>query len=163
MTITHPHSSDNLLPFEQASVADAMTGGLISCSPMSSLRAVAGLMAKHRVHAVYVFDYGNEDDEAMALWGIVSDLDLAAAACADLDSRTAGDSAVTPLVTITSDDALEHAAQRMAETGVSHLAVLDPSTTRPIGVLSTLDIADFVAAGGVSRGRSRVHAAPAVE
>jgi CBS domain-containing protein len=158
MTITHSHSSDNLAPFELATVADAMTGGLICCSPMSSLRAVAGLMAKHRVHAVYVFDYGDEDDEAMALWGIVSDLDLAAAACADLDSRTAGDSAVTPLVTITSDDALEHAAQRMAETGVSHLAVLEPGTGRPIGVLSTLDIADFVAGGGTPRRSVRAHA-----
>jgi CBS domain-containing protein len=34
----------------------------------------------------------------------------------------------------------------MGETGVSHLAVIDPRTGRPIGVLSTLDIADFIAA-----------------
>ena len=131
-----------------------MTAGLISCSPDSSLRAVAALMAERRVHAVYVFDYGDEDDETTSLWGIVSDLDLVAAACADVDSMTAGDSAVTPLVTITRDDALEHAAQRMAETGVSHLAVIDPRTARPVGVLSTLDIADFIAAGGSPRGRS---------
>jgi CBS domain-containing protein len=145
MTTTHPHRSASVT-FEQATVADAMTGGLISCSPDSSLRAVAGVMAQRRVHAVYVLDYGDEDDETSSLWGIVSDLDLVAAACADVDSRTAGDSAVTPLVTITSDDALEHAAQRMGETGVSHLAVIDPRTGRPIGVLSTLDIADFIAA-----------------
>ena len=161
MTTRHPDSS-TVLSFEQATVADAMTAGLISCSPDSSLRAVAALMAERRVHAVYVFDYGDEDDETTSLWGIVSDLDLVAAACADVDSMTAGDSAVTPLVTITRDDALEHAAQRMAETGVSHLAVIDPRTARPVGVLSTLDIADFVAAGGGPRGRSSVWAAAEV-
>ena len=157
MTTTHPTRSTSLA-FEQAEVADAMTSGLISCSPDSSLRAIAGLMAEHRVHAVFVFDYGNEDDETTSLWGIVSDLDLVAAACADIDARTAGDSAVTPLVTITSDDALEHAAQRMAETGVSHLAVIDPRTARPVGVLSTLDIAEFVAARGGLRVRSSLWA-----
>jgi len=158
MTTQSPHSNGALVPFEEASVADAMTGGLISCSPTSSLRAVAGLMAEHRVHAVYVFDYGAEDDETADLWGLVSDLDLAAATCADIDSMTAGSSAVTPLVTIASDDALAHAAQRMAETGVSHLAVLDTQTGAPIGVLSTLDIARYVATGRPSN-RARIAAA----
>jgi CBS domain-containing protein len=158
MTTRHRDNS-KALSFERATVADAMTARLISCSPDSSLRTVAALMAERRVHAVYVFDYGDEDDETTSLWGIVSDLDLVAAACADVDSMTAGDSAVTPLVTITRDDALEHAAQRMAETGVSHLAVIDPRTGRPVGVLSTLDIADFVAAGGGPRRSSSVWAA----
>jgi CBS domain-containing protein len=33
----------------------------------------------------------------------------------------------------------------MAESGVSHLAVVDPNTDRPVGVVSTLDIAGAVA------------------
>jgi CBS domain-containing protein len=33
----------------------------------------------------------------------------------------------------------------MAESGVSHLAVVDPATRRPVGVLSTLDIARAMA------------------
>lgn len=128
------------LHFETACVSDAMTTGLISCSPETPLRAVAGLMTRRRVHAVYVFDYGYEDDETTQLWGLVSDLDIVAAA-RKIDERTAGDSAVTPLVTVTSDDRLERAAQLMSEKGVSHLAVLDPVTRRPVGVLSTLDVA----------------------
>ena len=126
-------------------VSDAMTTGLISCTPESSLRAVARLMATHLVHAVYVFDYRAEDDEDSQLWGLVSDLDLVAAARADIEARTAGDSAVTPLVTVRSDDSLDRAAQLMAENGVSHLAVIDPKTRRPVGVLSSLDIARVVA------------------
>jgi CBS-domain-containing membrane protein len=128
-----------------ATVADAMTRGVIRCSPETPLRAVARLMTEHCVHAIYVFDYGDEDDETVALWGLVSDLDLVAAADADLDRMSARDSAVTPLLTIESSDLLADAARRMAETGSSHLAVLDPSTGRPSGVLSTLDIVRFVA------------------
>jgi CBS domain-containing protein len=130
---------------EDLSVADAMTTGLISCTPETSLRAVARLMATRRVHAIYVFDYGFEDDETSQLWGLVSDIDLVAAARAQIDERTAGDSSVTPLVSVRSDESLDRAAQLMAENGVSHLAVTDPKTRRPAGVLSSLDIARVVA------------------
>ena len=132
-------------PFLQARVSDVMTESLITCAPSTPLRGVAALMATHRVHSVFVFDYGNEDDEMPELWGIVSDLDLAAAAWADVDSQTAGESAVTPLVYVRKDDDLRHAAQLMTESGVSHLAVVDPRTRRPVGVVSTLDIARAVA------------------
>ena len=128
------------VPFVRATVADVMTEGLISCAPSTPLRAVAGLMAEHHVHSVFVFD-----DETAELWGIVSDLDLAAAAWADVDTQTAGESAVTPLVSVLRTDDLRHAAQLMAESGVSHLAVVDPMTERPVGVVSTLDIARAVA------------------
>lgn len=131
--------------FLRARVADVMTESLITCAPATPLRGVARLMAAHRVHSVFVFDYGTEDDEMPELWGIVSDLDLVAAAWADVDAQTAGDSAVTPLVYVRKDDDLRHAAQLMAESGVSHLAVVDPSTQRPVGVVSTLDIARAVA------------------
>jgi CBS domain-containing protein len=55
---------------------------------------------------------------------------------------------VSPLVTITSSESLASAARSMAETGVSHLAVLDPVTGRPCGVLSTLDVVRHLADGG---------------
>lgn len=128
------------VPFTRATVADVMTEGLISCAPSTPLRAVARLMAEHHVHSVFVFD-----DETAELWGIVSDLDLAAAAWADVDTQTAGESAVTPLISVLRTDDLRHAAQLMAESGVSHLAVIDPMTDRPVGVVSTLDIARAVA------------------
>jgi CBS domain-containing protein len=133
------------VPFVRATVADVMTEGLISCAPATPLRSVARLMATHRVHSVFVFDYGQEDDETTELWGLVSDLDLVAAAWADVDEQTAGESAVTPLVFVARDDNLRHAAQLMAESGVSHLAVVDPATERPVGVISTLDIARAIA------------------
>jgi CBS domain-containing protein len=122
-----------------------MTTGVISCTPDTPLRHVAAMMAENHVHAVYVFDYGSEDDETVALWGLVSDLDLVAAARGDLSVRTARESSVTPLLDIRSDDSLDRAAQLMSEYGVSHLAVLDSLTRRPVGVLSSLDLARVLA------------------
>jgi CBS domain-containing protein len=127
-----------------------MSSGIIRCTPETPLRTVARLMVAHRVHAIFVFDYGLEDDETVEIWGLVSDLDVIAAARGDIDSRTARDSAVTPLVSVTSDMPLDYAGQLMAEQGVSHIAVLDPRTQRPVGVLSTFDIARVIAHEGTA-------------
>jgi predicted transcriptional regulator len=125
---------------EQTTVGDVMTREVIHCSPETPLRAVAQLMADNHVHAVYVFNYGIEDDEAVEMWGLISDLDLIAALPV-IDERTAGNSAVTPLLTVSLNERLDRAAQVMAESGNAHLAVIDPETRRPAGVLSTLDVA----------------------
>jgi CBS domain-containing protein len=138
---------------DEATVGDAMTPGLVRCAPETPLRNVARLMATYNVHAVYVYDFGDEDDESVRLWGLVSDLDLVAA-CPVIDERTAGASAVTPLVTVSVDEPLERAARLMAEKSSTHLAVLDPVTRRPVGVLSTLDVARVVAA---ARGTRETH------
>jgi CBS domain-containing protein len=98
------------IPFRQATVGDVMTETSIGCSPVPPLRSVGRLMTAS-VRSVFVLDYGQEEDETVELWGLVSDLDLVAAAWADLDGQTAGDTAVTPLVYVSTDDDLRHAAQ----------------------------------------------------
>jgi CBS domain-containing protein len=138
---------DTSTAVEHATVADVMTPRVIHCAPETPLRNVARLMAENNVHAVYVFDYGAEDDEAWQMWGLVSDLDLIAALPV-IDERTAGNSAVTPLVTVSLNERLDRAAQLMAETANAHLGVIDPATGRPAGVLSTLDIARAIANAG---------------
>jgi CBS domain-containing protein len=46
---------DFLTPsYEHASVADAMTPGVITCPPDTSMEAVARIMATNRVHAVVI-------------------------------------------------------------------------------------------------------------
>ncbi|HEU5215723.1 MAG TPA: CBS domain-containing protein [Gaiellaceae bacterium] len=136
-------------PFESGTVGDAMSRGVISCTPETPLRIVARLMATYGVHAIFVFDHTDEDDEARQLWAVVSDLDLVAATRLDLDTLTAGATAVTPLVSVSSESAIATAGALMAEHGVAHLAVTDPVSQRPIGVISTLDIAEAIAAGDV--------------
>jgi CBS domain-containing protein len=123
-------------------VGDVMHRGVVSCPRWTPLRGVAELMASHRIHCVVVSDYGEEADEDHGLFGIVSDRDIAEAIAAQaIEGRDAGGTAATPLLTVFADDELGHAAQLLAEHGISHLVVLDRGTTRPVGVLSTLDLA----------------------
>jgi len=81
------------------------------------------------------------DDDVNAVWGIVSDLDLVAAASVrDLAEQTADATAATAALTIGAPETLQRAAQLMTEHGATHLVVVD-GDHRPVGVLSTLDIA----------------------
>ena len=141
------HHRQELGPFETATVGDAMSHGVISCPPETPLRVVARMMSTYGVHAIFVFEHANEDDEAPQLWAVVSDLDLVAATRLDLDTLTAGASAVTPLVSVAADRSIAEAGALMSQYGIAHLAVIDPDSRRPIGVISTLDIARAVAAG----------------
>lgn len=126
---------------EEIRVAEAMHMGVVSCSREASLAEAAELMAAHRIHCVVVRD-GDDDSP----WGILSDLDLAAMfAAAELDGKSAGESAATPVLMVSPDETLRRAAQLMAEHGTAHLVVVDPLSAEPVGVLSTLDLAGVVA------------------
>jgi CBS domain-containing protein len=133
------------VPFESATVGDAMSRGVISCLPETTLRTVARMMATFGVHAIFVFERAEE--EVPRFWAVVSDLDLVAATQLDLDTLTAGSTAVTPLVTVATDSSIAEAGSLMAQYGIAHLAVTEPGSSRPIGVISTLDIARAIAAG----------------
>lgn len=116
-------------------VGEAMTPGIFTCSPSTPLRTVALMMATHRVHAIVVFG----DDDRLLPWGVVSDLDLVGAIDSETTARAV---AASPVVTVTIDDTLSHAAQLMREYSTAHLVVIaDESSPLPIGILSTLDLA----------------------
>jgi CBS domain-containing protein len=118
-------------------VEHAMNPGVIACARETPLSDVARMMAEHNVHAIVVVD-GGEDE----LWGVVSDLDLAAAAgVRDLHEQTAGASAATPVLMVSPLESLRRAAQLMTEHAVAHLVVVDSCSGHPVGVLSTLDVA----------------------
>jgi CBS domain-containing protein len=133
---------------ETIKVADVMHEGVFTCSLHAPLTTVARIMGAHRVHAVVVWNEPARNETA-ELWGVVSDLDLIKLASVEspLD-RTAGTSAATPALLITPNETLARAAQLMAEHEVSHLVVVDRDSTKPIGVLSTLDLAEVLADAG---------------
>jgi CBS domain-containing protein len=112
-----------------------MHHGILSCAWDAPLGEVAGVMAKHRVHAVAISDGTPGRPVAIA-----SDLDVVAAAATG-EEPTAGQAAGTESLTVSADDSLVRAAQLMTEHGVHHLVVVDPTSGHPVGVLSTLDIA----------------------
>jgi CBS domain-containing protein len=124
-------------------VAAAMHAGVHTCDRDAPLTEVAAMMAEERIHCIVV-ESGSGDGGPP--WGIVSDLDLVAAAMVrDLDAQTAAGSAATPVLMVSPRETLERAAQLMTEHGSSHLIVVDPDQQLPVGVLSTLDIAAVLA------------------
>jgi CBS domain-containing protein len=126
---------------EAVSVREAMHEGVLSCSADTPLSTVAELMASQGVHCIVVTE---ADDPAV--WGVISDLDLVAAAgVRDLDAQSAGGSAATPALPIAPDDTLQRAAQMMTEHAAAHLVVVDDGSGSPVGVLSTLDVARVLA------------------
>lgn len=128
-------------------VAEAMHPGVLTCPLETPLRDVARMMALYRIHAVVAFGEDTDDANGVGLWGVISDLDLVQAAVGgELEDRSAGGTAVTPVLTIAADDTLLRAAQLMSEHDVTHLVVVDRGATRPVGILSTLDIARALAA-----------------
>ena len=126
--------------FDDVRVGDVMTEGVVSCSPDTPLREVAALMVENRIHSVVVYEGGPE-----RAWRIVSDIDLVNAANADMDREQASEVAATPVVTVTPDARLGRVAQLMAEYQTAHLVVVDPGSGRPVGVISSLDLARTLA------------------
>lgn len=124
-------------------VAEAMHDGVLACSPSTPLSALARLMAAEQVHCVVVAE---DTSTPRALWGVVSDLDLVAAASVrNLDEQTAGGSSTAPALTIGPEETLHRASQLMTEHATAHLVVVEPGSGRAIGMLSTLDVARVLA------------------
>jgi CBS domain-containing protein len=140
-TTTPPEGGSNQMPsLERTTVADAMHSGILTCEPDTTLKKVARLMATNRVHCLAVVGVSHTDP-VCGMWGIVSDLDLVRVAIRGDLEASAGSLAMSPLVSVTSSTPLREAGDLMVINHVSHLVVIEPETQRPIGILSTLDIA----------------------
>jgi CBS domain-containing protein len=146
-TRIQPYRGSYLTPcFEHATVADAMRTGVMSCPPDVPATTVARMMATHHIHSVVVEGVHNDPIHGERLaWGVVSDMDLLRGARAAIDEMTAGDIAITELVTVEPSLPLDDAVRLMDEHDTAHLIVAERG--RPIGVLSTLDIAAVLAWG----------------
>jgi CBS domain-containing protein len=137
-----PYRGDYIRPaFHNATVADVMTPGMISCAPETALDTVAELMATHRVHAVAVGGIAANH----LVWGVIDSLDLVRA-LRDPDAHPVAESiSRQPALSIEPAAPLADAVRLMDERGVSHLVVVDRE--RPVGVVSTLDVAGAAAWG----------------
>jgi CBS domain-containing protein len=145
MTSTAEKKQPAFASLSSLRVRDAMHLGMVACPPDAPLRTVARLMATHRVHAVLVDGRRRADWLVEPRWGVISDVDLLSAAAADDLEQTAAAAAKTPAFTVMSDAELSAVARLMLKHRVSHVFAIDPHSERPIGVLSTLDIARALA------------------
>jgi CBS domain-containing protein len=132
--------------FDHATVADAMRRGVVSCPPDAPAVDVARLMAMRHIHAIVVAGLHHDPGGGERLgWGVVTDTDLLRAAQRGFDGVTAGEIADTEPVAVPQSARLTDAVRMMLEAGVTHLVVAEDG--RPVGVLSTLDIAGVLAWG----------------
>jgi CBS domain-containing protein len=134
--------------FEHARVGDAMHPRVLTCDPQTTMVTVAQRMASEHVHAIVVL---RETVDASGVigrrpWGILTDRDVLRCA-AEIDDRIAEDIATGGVLIVHPDDRLEEVAQRLLDQHTSHAVVVEPRTGRPVGVLSTLDIAGILGWG----------------
>jgi CBS domain-containing protein len=131
-----------LSSFEQACVGDAMRRWLITAEPATPLVTAAQRMADEHVHVLVV----PSGTRRRRPWTLLTDHDILRSA-ARADELTAGEAASGELLEVGPEDRLADVAARMLERRVTHALVVDPDTDRPVGVLSTLDIARIVGWG----------------
>jgi CBS domain-containing protein len=141
-TANRPLDAHRAPRLEHVRVADVMHPGVMTCPAETMLREVARMMATHRIHCVAVPD---APGGAVSSWGVVSDLDVVAAAAAgDVESRTAGEIAGTEALAISDDESIDRVVQLMSEHALAHLVVVGAASGRPVGVISTLDVAGLL-------------------
>jgi CBS domain-containing protein len=140
------HGSYLMPSIAHATVADAMHPGIMTCDPDAALTQVARMMATHHVHCIAVMGIAHEHGESL-VWGIISDLDIVRAGIADGAENTAASIATTPIVSVAPSTPLREAAELMLTHGTPHVLVIDPAKQRPVGMLSTLDVAGVIAWG----------------
>lgn len=146
---SHPTAATSATPaivLARTPVRAAMQLGLYECDPEADLRTLARTMAERTIHAVVVSDVANARGlRGRLAWGIVSDIELMRALRPGMEQTSAGEIAATEVVSVLPGDTLEHAALLMADHDTAHLVVVSPDTGRPVGMLSTLDVARFAA------------------
>jgi CBS domain-containing protein len=114
--------------------------GVITCRPDATLRTVAALLAAHRIHAVVV---ATADEGAPC--AVVTDRDVVLGHFrGELDSLKARDAASEPTVTVREDLDLRYASEAMTLHGTTHIVVTAAGGHKPIGILSSLDIANAI-------------------
>lgn len=131
--------------YEHATVGDVMRHGVITCSPETTLRTIARMMSSYHVHAIVVTE--DDGEGGLSPWGMVSDFDILRAAHAGAEELTAGEVSRSPAVMVSPTDTLEHASELMRTHGTGHLVVISSTDSRPVGVVSTLDVAGALAWG----------------
>ena len=144
MDVTDPSGSYLTPSFDHARVADAMRPRVLTCDPETPLVNVAQRMASEHVHAIVVLLETVDPDGEISRrpWAVVTDHDIlrsAAFIATGLLATSRGEvCSPTARPLPTSGRMLEHHEPR---------GVVKPRMGRPVGVLSTLDIAGILGWG----------------
>ncbi len=119
---------------QERRVRDIYHKGVILCKPDSPLQEVVKVMADTEIHAVMVTEREGEFPV-----GVVSHTDVIAHYGQDLTSIQARDVMTTDVISISEEATVEEASQKLLESNIHRLLVVDEAD-RPLGILSTTDI-----------------------
>jgi CBS domain-containing protein len=120
----------------------AMQLGFFECAADARLGAVARMLADHHIHCLVVPDL--QPAGGRKSWGVVSDRAVLRMLHDGAAHVTAGDMAHDDPVGVAPGDSLLHVATLMCEHDVAHVVVISPTTGRPAGIVSSLDLARVV-------------------
>jgi CBS domain-containing protein len=117
-------------------VGDVMHRGAVTCRDDAPAIVAARVMAAHRIHCVLLT---NHEGNCVS---VVSDADLAAGAERGLlDAATAREIGRPP-VFVEREASARDALALMHRHATTHLVVAAPGSSRPLGVVSVLDVVD---------------------
>ncbi|MBN1529380.1 MAG: CBS domain-containing protein [Thermoleophilaceae bacterium] len=140
---SHAHPAYWGPAFTDAKVRDAMRVGVVYCRPEATPADAARIMSGYGIHSVVVADAGAARAEGPL--AVVDALDVARA---EADGLANVSEIETPGPhSIDADAPLAEAAAVMAENRVSHLVVVQPGTSRPVGVVSASGLLGAIAWG----------------
>ncbi len=115
-------------------VKDIYHKGVIFCRPDTPLQEVVRVMADTDIHAIVVAE--KEGAEPM---GVVSHTDAIAHYGEDLSQIKASDVMTSHVITVSEEATIPEAVQKMLESHIHRLVVVDEKGV-PLGILSTTDI-----------------------
>jgi len=108
--------------------------GVIFCKPETPLQEVVRVMADTEIHAIMVAE--KEGDPPV---GVVSHMDILSHYSEDLAAIEARDVMTTEVVSVSENATVKEAAERLLQTNIHRLLVVDDQNT-PLGILSTTEI-----------------------
>lgn len=133
------------LRLAEARVSDVMHPGIVTCAPSASLSIVARTMADHRVHCVAVAGIDPTPGVHRLTWGLITDMEILVAAHGGTLGTQAASLASAPPLAVPDSEPLASAARVMADRSSRHLVVVGADEL-PSGIVSTLDVAEAIAA-----------------
>ena len=125
-------------------VADVMHRGVITVAPATTLRDLAARLADQHIHCAVVSGIKPAKGGESLVWAIADTLDIVRAVAGGRIDTTAGELAGSTPLCINESELLASAAAELVAHDVGHAVVLDRDD-RPVGVVSTLDIAGVLA------------------
>lgn len=117
-----------LIDLPKRSVREVMKTELVRVAPEASLRDAASLMVEHHIHRVFVEENGK-------LKGVISTKDMMNALAESRMHNPISEVMSTPILTISSVSTIAAATDKLDDSHISGLVVLDEDET-PVGVFT---------------------------